>query len=668
MNATALTPDQEKILPTPLLNGRLGGGALIFVFMGAWISAAGAALSLPQSRSPRLAHAIDDASPITAPHEYAVDKNFANQPTGSFAQSIAALSGDSAAARLQEIARLIQAGQLAEAQAGFVQLQSKPLNIAQRREMQFRQAQLAYALGQYAHAIEWLRRIHPSANSATTSAINANLHPPAASGMQILRLLADSQQALGRRNDALPTLLRLDALLAPTERLAHQRRILALLNSLDSLSRSLLREKLLRENTVMATLNGWLTLSDIARLATPQQRRHALRQWRAHYPDHPATTALLLASEPLSRRQHIAMLLPITSPFGKSAQAFYDGFLAARERDLSAAQPTVSLMDIGEAPALAPLYARTAVQGGADFIVGPLGRKAVNALLSGARPRLPTLVLGNIPAHHSAPNLYGISLSPEPEARQAADRAFADGHRKASVFHSDSEWGQRVATAFAQRWEVLGGVVVDQRSFPRRISDYSQIIQELLGLKDSLAREQNLAAQLQLELEFTPRRRDDLDFLFLAAQAEQARLVAPQLRFFQAHDLPLYATSHVYSGAPNPATDADLNGVLFGDMDWMIEAAAWSQPTRSAPAERAASQYYHTGLDRLYALGLESYRLIPLLPTLREQPWRRYLGNAVHVSVQADGNAVRHLAWARFERGLPVPVAPISNPVGAPQQ
>ena len=64
--------------------------------------------------------------------------------------------------------------------------------------------------------------------------------------------------------------------------------------------------------------------------------------------------------------------------------------------------------------------------------------------------------------------------------------------------------------------------------------------------------------------------------------------------------------------------------------------------------------YFHTGLDRLYALGLESYRLIPELESLRAQPARRHYGAAVDVSVGADGNARRHLTWARFERGLPL--------------
>ncbi|MDD9875056.1 MAG: penicillin-binding protein activator, partial [Gammaproteobacteria bacterium] len=312
----------------------------------------------------------------------------------------------------------------------------------------------------------------------------------------------------------------------------------------------------------------------------------------------------------------------------------------------------------------------------------PLGRQAVNDLLAAAPAELPVLMVGNIPEGKTAPNLYGISLSPEQEARQVAERAFFDGHRQAGILSSESEWGGRVAAAFARQWEFLGGTVVENKTFPRDVSDYSGTVQKLLGLDRSIARERILTLQTGVHLQFTPRRRDDIDFLFLAANAGEARLLVPHLRFFQAHDLALYATARVYSGKPDPATDADLDGIVFGDMDWVLDSAALPMPapeqapqfevepgaapehrqaapppaTRTAHRRRESRPYYHTDLDRLYALGLESYRLIPELEALRNNQRQRHYGKAVDLSVEADGNILRHLTWARFDQGLPVPL------------
>ena len=71
------------------------------------------------------------------------------------------------------------------------------------------------------------------------------------------------------------------------------------------------------------------------------------------------------------------------------------------------------------------------------------------------------------------------------------------------------------------------------------------------------------------ELEFEPRRRQDIDIVFMAAFPAGARQLMPQLAFHHGADLPVHATSHVWSGVPDPANDRDLDGVVFGDMPWL---------------------------------------------------------------------------------------------------
>ena len=653
--------------------------------------------AIPQPAT-AIAHPLDRESGITV----------ADDPRTLAERAEEVPANQAAALLLRAIAGSIRLGQFTAAQTLIARLYGKQMTAPQQDVLIIEQAHLAQGLGQHAHAIALLREIEQS------PAVNAETKA------DLLLLQADSQQALGRTDGAVATLLRRDKLLKFPARLANQKRILALIDSLDPLGQLLLQKNTSDPPIDKATHNaiiGWLALSEALKSAPIEARMAALQQWRARYRQHSVEQRLLnqpLAADGSAQYQHIAILLPLTSPFGKAAQAFYDGFMAARRDDVTGRQPKVSLYDIGEDPSLVSVYAQAAVNAGADFVVGPLGRRAVNALLSGPPPRLPVLLIGTIPEDKSAPDLYGISLSPEQEARQAAARAFADGHRQAGIFRSGSLWGQRVATAFMSQWEALGGTLVDDKSFPGNLSDYAPIIQKLLGLDKSIVRERILRAQLDIDLEFTPRRRDDMDFLFLAANADQARQLVPQLRFFQAHDLALYATSYVYSGKPDPAIDADLDGIIFGDMDWILDAAVlpetapvpepepeltaetalasafepgveseaesaadaqsegetaagddsvdapavkldeWPHPA-SAPG-REPGPYYHTDLDRLYALGLDSYPLIPRLKALRNNQWQQYFGKAVDFSVKADGNIWRHLIWARFDRGLPQPL------------
>ncbi|MGR3913811.1 MAG: penicillin-binding protein activator [Gammaproteobacteria bacterium] len=536
-----------------------------------------------------------------------------------------------AALLLAQIVDFLESGELEAAKNLLAGLQTLPMSRMQSHTFKLRQAQLAHVRGNHKLAIGLLRLLDDA----------PDLRMPARA--ELLLTLANAQQALGRDAGAVETLLRRDKLPLPG-RMRMRMRILDIVDSLGPLSLLLLREN-------APDAEGWIALSEILK-APPAERLPGARLWRMHYRGHAATRLLhRRLNDTGMRHRHIAMLLPLTSSFGESARAFYEGFMQAHAEDAAPGRPEVSLHDIGDDPAIAPLYSQAAIDGGADFLVGPLGRNAVGALLEAEPPQVPALLIGDVPPDKAAPMVYGISLAPEQEARQIAERAFLDGHRRAGIFRSDSEPARRIADAFALRWGELGGALIGNAVFPGDASDHSPIIRTLFGLDQSITRARILAAQLGFDVEFTPRRRNDIDFLFLAANAHEARLLAPQLRFFQAHNLALYATSQVFEGKTNPVIDADLDGVIFGDLNWMLDAAA--------PLEwRAPSPYHHTELDRLYALGMESYYLIPLLAELRREPWRRYFGEAAELSVRENGNVRRHPAWARFEDGLPMRLPP----------
>ena len=580
---------------------------------------------------------------------------------------------------------------------------------------------------------------------------------------QILTIKSEAQIALGRKSDATTSLLMLDPLLIEQERVANQQKILQQLQSMDALHLSLLEEKYSAQD-----LQGWVALAEILNSTTPDFLQADVQIWRDIYPAHPLIDEVLQLESgtvQLNQYRQIALLLPLTSAYGNAAKAFYDGFTEAQLRDPSFPKPEIILYDVGEESGLSSLYYQAAINDGADFVVGPLGRSAAESLMSNLTSETDTLVIAEILPGKEAGNLYGISLSPEVEARQVAEKAWSDGYRQAAVLRIGNPWGQRVGAAFVSHWESLGGVVVRNNSFPAEVSDYTRVIEKFLGLDKSVARHRLIEAQTGVKLKFTPRRYEDMDFLFLAASSEYARLVVPQLRFFQAHDLPLYATSYVYSGKPEPAVDADLDGLIFGEMKWMldsvelykekvIEEAALKAAAKAAKeAEEAAAAalesggtenmtpeqialleleadqaeqsdklideeaseepgvadaeiseeqnpvilnqeinesvvsdmngdqledgmlnddlsnegvipakprrpYQGTSLDKLYALGLQSYQLIPRLSGLRASKWSRFAGEAITLSVNQSGAVIQHPVWSKFSSGLPQPLNP----------
>ena len=70
---------------------------------------------------------------------------------------------------------------------------------------------------------------------------------------------------------------------------------------------------------------------------------------------------------------------------------------------------------------------------------------------------------------------------------------------------------------------------------------------------------------------------------------------------------PVYATSHAWSGVPDPTNDRDLDGVVIGDMPWLVAPA---EPDRALRAQLdAALEERLPEFPRLYAFGADAYRL-----------------------------------------------------------
>ncbi|MGE5242315.1 MAG: penicillin-binding protein activator, partial [Bacteroidota bacterium] len=95
----------------------------------------------------------------------------------------------------------------------------------------------------------------------------------------------------------------------------------------------------------------------------------------------------------------------------------------------------------------------------------------------------------------------------------------------------------------------------------------------------------------------------------------------------------------------------DLDGVLFGDMPWMLVGDGKIQELRDKLQH--GWPYAHTDLDRLYALGVDSYAVIPNLNRISMDTGARFSGVTSGLSLDRNNRLQRTLLWARFRRGVP---------------
>ncbi len=403
------------------------------------------------------------------------------------------------------------------------------------------------------------------------------------------------------------------------------------------------------------TLSGWLELADIAEQRHQQEQK--LTEWRQRYPNHPVTSAILnsikeRAALTIGQPTQIALILPLSGVYAGHATSLRDGFLAAYYAE-QLHHETSTRIRIYDTQSNSDAY-NTAVIDGAEFIVGPLSKKAVNTLINRAPKTLPvpTLTLNYSETTDKLPNnLYQFGLSPEDEARQIADRAWMDGHTRAIAFVPQTDWGKRTFDAFNQRWQELGGIIAEKATYASKDNDFSGPLRSILNLNESAQRKKQLNNLLQRTIKFEPRRRQDVDFVFLAASPRQARLIRPQFKFHYAADLPIYATSRVYEGTPNPAADRDMNDIIFCDTPWTLGAITPTSEVYNAATALWPQQTANKG--RLYALGSDAFHVITELNRLQSAPHEQYQGETGILSMDENNQIHRKLVCARFVSGIP---------------
>jgi len=391
---------------------------------------------------------------------------------------------------------------------------------------------------------------------------------------------------------------------------------------------------------------GWLSLALAVKSAgTLEQQQAAIDTWVAQHAAHPAARQLpaplvklkALASQPLTR---IALLLPQDGQLAGVARALREGFMAAYYQAQQAGQkpPVIDVIDSSRLTSLDDFYRQAQAQG-VQLVIGPLEKPLVKQLAARAQLPLPTLALNYSDTNQMGPpQLFQFGLAAEDEAREVSRRARADGLHSAAAMIPKGDWGDRVLNAFRQDWEANGGTLIAAERVDQPVQ-LAQQIADMLNVR-------NAGGGLQSSSGAQGSRRQDIDFIFLAATPQQAQQIKPTLNFQYAGDLPVYATSHVFSASGDQAQYNDMTGIRFCETPWLLDASnpLRQQVTRQWPQANGS-------MGRLYAMGVDAYTLAARLGQLKALPDSRVEGLSGNLGMGANQRIERQLPWAQFVGG-----------------
>jgi len=408
-----------------------------------------------------------------------------------------------------------------------------------------------------------------------------------------------------------------------------------------------------------AIVRGWLEAAAVAvdNARNPTLGATRLAAFRNRFPSHPALAAL--SNEPgvglpeapakLAAAPHLALMLPLSGRTSAPAAQIRDGFMTAYYQLPPAVRPRLRVYDTAAA-SIADTMA-DAVAAGAEFIVGPLTREEVIASSELLTTRPPVLALNFLPSDRPTPErFYQFALSPEDDARAVARYIGATGRRRGVVLVPEGDWGTRVAAAFDEELRAAGGYLLGQSSFGGTSrNDFGASIMQVLRTDDSRTRHSRIQATIGQKLEFEPRRRPDIQFIFAPSQPGAARLLRPQLRFHLAGDIPTYTLGDAYE--PHPTANQEIDGVMFPDMPWMLSDAGLSGEVRDAARQAFGDSARSRG--RLFAFGYDAFRIAG---SLQHGTVINPKGLTGTLSIDAQGRVRRELDWVRIKDGAPTPL------------
>lgn len=471
-------------------------------------------------------------------------------------------------------------------------------------------------------------------------------------------------------------------------------------------------------------LQGWLDLLRVYQdnKQDPDLLKAGIKDWQNRYPQNPAAKTLpAQLNQVLNFTQastsKIALLLPMNGQAKVFADAIQQGFEAAKNgmaapaqvqpqqsepannpdqasasadvnangavstsapsadtASVTAAQPStpshapitppqatnaqIKVYDTTSQPLAAILT--QAQQDGATLVVGPLLKENVDQL-SGSTTTLNVLALNQPGTPKDNPNICYFALSPEDEARDAARHMWEQQKRQPLLLIPRGSFGDRIAKAFNQEWQKLGGQTVLQQGIGSA-GELRQSVNSggirMTGTPISAAPAPQAVTIAGLTIPAPPsdvpaESGDNVDAVYIVATQSQLTLIKPMIDMATtSRSKPaMYASSRSYQAGAGPDFRLEMEGLQFSDIPLL--AGANPQLLQQA-SSRFRNDY---SLVRLYAMGMDAWTLANHFAEMRQLPGFQVSGSTGMLTASPSCVINRKLPWLQYRQGMVVPVS-----------
>lgn len=250
----------------------------------------------------------------------------------------------------------------------------------------------------------------------------------------------------------------------------------------------------------------------------------------------------------------IAVLLPMQGKYQVVSEHIRNGITKAYFATGQAT--TLEFYDSSDLNELEFIYTQ-AKQSGADRIIGPLRKEAVQQLASFHDKSMLAL---NTTETASIPQFNFKSADP---TQQMIARFTQQNYQRIGIMTNDNPRNIAEAKTLQSKWQEATGGYAEVSIYPNTNPKLREALGALIHEDQSQARKNNLNWALNAQLSFFPRTRGDLDAVVIFDNTQRLAVFRPQFDFFGL-DTPLYGNNKLSPKAfLNQLPNRDLKDIHF---------------------------------------------------------------------------------------------------------
>lgn len=399
-------------------------------------------------------------------------------------------------------------------------------------------------------------------------------------------------------------------------------------------------------------IEGWAKLLSYAhQFGINHQRFHQyLTLWQRQFPSHPANVVVnSLKVSTLSEESiinNITVILPLSGKQEIAGKVAQQGLLAAYNNDTSL---TLHFIDSNELDmsTLNDIF----TENNTDYVIGPLLKENVDSYVEQQAITIPTLLL-NLPNQSlMRENHIVLSMRREDEAVQAASTLSKRNYKHPIIFSLQDNVSPRIATSFAQQWQLVTGELPETVYFNKN-DNMQSTLKSSLDVDKSQQRIKSLESVIKQKIKSESRNRHDIDMIYLVGSPRETRLLKPyidvNISTFSS-EIPTFASSFSHSGNMDVSESRDLTGLSFTEIPWLLQSK--SQNKELAELSRQLWPERSDSLQRIFAMGFDSLSLVSKLSTMQKSPYIRHFGQTGVLKLNANNILTRSLLWGRYFQG-----------------